>query len=220
MRKRHEQSLIDAFSKHFLQIAKDRGRTALSLSLDGQDSVLGADYIFTEGTNFAMVEFKYEVVDLKAEGKKELRSALCINLDREKFRRNQSLQCHYIAWSEKQSEKREILVNKYYPEICNNDIFPHSILRNSNHDTSSRVCADNLIYDFIDGSIGSGFEIFNNYVNWLLSIAGKEGVGVEVMLDNPDSDQLDILEFNSLNLLNDWLFKNRPEAAQSPSFTP
>jgi hypothetical protein len=220
MRKKHEQSVIDAFSNYFLKKGQSRGKNTNRLSLDGQDSILGADYIFTESSNFALVEFKYEERDLKAEGDKDLRKTLCAMLDSETSRRYQSLQCHYIAWSKKQQERRGILFNKYYPEICNKAIFPLSILRNSNPDVSSRVSADNLINQFLDGSIGSTFEVFNRYVNWLLSIGGKEGTGIEVMLDNPDSNELEILEFSSLNLLNNWLIQNRPQPAPSPPSSP
>jgi hypothetical protein len=141
-------------------------------------------------------------------------------LDSDINRRNQSLQCHYIAWSNKQQERRGILFNKYYPEICNKAIFPLSKLRNLNPDSSSRISADNLVNEFLNGSVGSTFEVFNRYVNWLLSIGGKEGTGVEVMLDNPDSNELEILEFSSLNLLNNWLIQNRLPAAPSPSPSP
>lgn len=220
MRKKHEQSVIDAFSNYFLRKGQSLGKTTNRLSLDGQDSLLGADYIFTENSNFALVEFKYEHRDLKAEGDKSLRNTLCTLLDNETIRRNQSLQCHYIAWSQKLQESRCILFNKYYPEICNNAIFPLSTLRSSNPNVTSRVSADNLINQFFDGSVGSTFEVFNRYVNWLLSIGGKEGTGVEVMLDNPDSNELDILEFSSLNLLNDWLIQNRPAPAPRPPSSP
>ncbi|WP_146184888.1 hypothetical protein [Aeromonas sp. HMWF015] len=141
-------------------------------------------------------------------------------LDSEKVRLNQSLQCHYIAWSKKQNERRNVVFNKYYPEICNKMIFPSSTLRNTTPETSSRVSADNLIDQFLDGSIGSSFEVFNRYVNWLLSIGGKQGTSVEVMLDNPDSNELDILEFSSLELLNNWLVKNRPRLSPSQSPSP
>ncbi|TMX70611.1 hypothetical protein [Vibrio rotiferianus] len=218
MRRKHEQSVIDAFSNYFLKQGQSRGKITNRLSLDGQDSILGADYIFTENSNFALVEFKYEDHDLKAEGDKELRSTLCTMLDNELVRRNQSLQCHYIAWSKKQQERRRVLFNKYYPEICNSAIFPLTNLRNSSPETSSRVSADHLIDQFFDGSVGASFEVFNQYVDWLLSIGGKEGTGVEVMLDNPDSNELDILEFSSLELLNNWLIQNRPQPA--PSWSP
>jgi hypothetical protein len=70
MRKKHEQSVIDSFSNFFLTKGQSRGKTTNRLSLDGQDSILGADYIFTENSNFALVEFKYEDRDLKSEGDK------------------------------------------------------------------------------------------------------------------------------------------------------
>ncbi len=101
MKKKHEKSIIDAFSSHFLKKGKSLGKNTNRFSLDGQDAILGADYIFTESTKFALVEFKYEEPDLMTEGGKELRHTLCLKLEIEKIRQNQSLQCHYIAWSKK-----------------------------------------------------------------------------------------------------------------------
>lgn len=220
MKKKHEKSIIDAFSSHFLKKGKSLGKNTNRFSLDGQDAILGADYIFTESTKFALVEFKYEEPDLMTEGGKELRHTLCLKLEIEKIRQNQSLQCHYIAWSKKKSERREVFFNRYYPEICNKKIFPKSILSVSSPFTSSRLKADELISQFLEGSIGSSFEVFNDYVNWILKIGDKDGSHVEVMLDNPDSDQLYILEFSSLDLLNSWLIQNQPSPTPSSSPSP
>jgi hypothetical protein len=117
MRRKHEQSVIDAFSNYFLKVGHQLGRQTNRFSLDGQDSVLGGDYIFTSNTNFALVEFKYEKGDLKAEGDKRLRKLLCEKLDADEARLSQSLQCHFIAWSQKYIA-RNIYFNKYHAEIC------------------------------------------------------------------------------------------------------
>lgn len=220
MRKKHEQSVIDSFSNHYFKKGKSLGRITNRLSLDGQDSILGADYIFTESIRFTLVEFKYEERDLKTEGDKKLRNVLCHRLDSEIVMRNQSLQCHYIAWSKKHQERRGVFFNKYYPEICNKEIFTRTSLVNAIPDASSRVSADKFIDQLLEGSIGSSFKVFNRYINWLLEIGDNAGESVEVMLDNPDSNQLDILEFSSLDLLNDWLTQNRPQRAPSSSSSP
>lgn len=219
MKRKHEQSIIDSFSNYFLKAGEIRGRQTNRFSLDGQDSTLGADYIFTSNTKFALVEFKYEESDIVAEGKKPLRKTLCLRLDQDLPRKNQSLQCHYIAWSKKETS-RHILFNKYYLEVCNRELFSNSSLRNSRKDTASRIRAEELVDEFLGGDIGSNFETFNRYTNWLISIGDKEGSGVEVMLDNPDSNSLEILEFASLELVNDWLNDNRPAPVSRPSNSP
>lgn len=72
-----------------------------------------------------MVEFKYEEHDLRSEGKKELRQLMCEKLNEDYEALDQSLMCHFVAWSQKE-EMRELYLNQYYPEICNRKIFPES----------------------------------------------------------------------------------------------
>ncbi len=220
LRRKHEQSIIDSFSNYFLKKGRELGRSSHRFSLDGQDSILGADYIFTSNTKFALVEFKYEEGDLKAEGRKPLRETLCLRLDEERRRHVQSLQCHYIAWSTFIDQHRRILFNKYYPEICNTNIFPRTPLLNYVNDQSTRVRAEFVVDQFMIGEIGADYETFNNYTNWLLTLGGREYSGVEIMLDNPASNQLEILEFSSIELVNDFLVHNRPAPTPSsgPSF--
>jgi len=216
LRRKHEQSVIDAFSNYFLKVGAQRGRRTHRFSLDGQDSILGADYIFTSNTNFALVEFKYEQRDLKAEGDKRLRRILCEKLEVDKTRLNQSLQCHFIAWSQKE-EVRKIYFNKYYPEICSREIFPQAELHRAQGDPSSRIQAQRMVTSFLDGDLGTNFRTFQLYTQWLLSIGETGEGGVELMLDNPDSNDLEILEFSNLDLVNDWIIQNGPTSAPSSS---
>lgn len=97
MKRRHEQAVIDTFSRFMERKALDLGRLVTRCALDGQDSIFGADYIFTNHTNFLMVEFKYEKSDIKHEGHKRRRLMLCQTLDVEDDWRDFSLQCHYVA---------------------------------------------------------------------------------------------------------------------------
>lgn len=210
MKKKHERSIIDAFSNYFLSQGREYGRQTYRLSVDGQDSLLGADYIFTSNSKFALIEFKYESKDILAESKKELREEMCILLDQSPPRLRQSLECHYIAWSEL-TETRKVHFNMYHPEVCNSKIFQDSKILAPRPKTDCRLRAEELVDQFLNGTIGSEYETFSNYTQWLLRIAGSEGGSIEVMLDNPDSNQLDILDFKSLDLLNDWLINNRPK---------
>ncbi|MBW3199590.1 hypothetical protein [Marinobacter nauticus] len=216
MRRKHEQSIIDAFSNYFLKVGRQRGRQTNRFSLDGQDSVLGGDYIFTANTNFALVEFKYEKRDLKAEGDKRLRKLLCEKLDADKVRLSQSLQCHFIAWSQKEMA-RNIYFNKYHPEICTREIFPQAELHQKQSDPSSRIRAEQMVSSFLNAELGTNFRTFRQYTQWLLSIGETGEGGVELMLDNPDSNDLEILEFSNLDLVNDWLVQNGPSSTPSPS---
>ncbi|HHG3247567.1 TPA: hypothetical protein ACPVXZ_004807 [Vibrio parahaemolyticus] len=215
MRRRHEQSIIDRFSEFFLEQGRSLGRDVNRFSLDGQDTELGADYIFNSGTRFTLVEFKYEERDILSEGSKPLRELLCVRLDSEQRRKLQSLNCHYISWSQRVLNTRQVMFNKYYPEVCNTTVFSAD-MRHVCPDTSSRESAMGLVEQFLNGNIGSDFSEFQNYTDWLMTLAGKEGTGVEVMMDNPASNELALLEFSNLSALNDYLVRNRPAPSVAP----
>jgi hypothetical protein len=212
MNRKHEQSIADSFSNHFKRFAGQQGKQINRCSLDGQDAILGADYIFTDTSNFALIEFKYEQRDIRAEGRKPLRSQLCVRLDQEQNRMLQSLKCHYIAWSRKK-HNRTVELNQYYPEVCNNAIFSDEQYPRLIHDEPqvlSRISSDAVFKRFLNGDIGSNYYTFKQYTNWLMSLGGHEGSTIEVMLDNPNSDQLDIIDFPSLELMKNWLDHNKP----------
>lgn len=220
MNRKHEQSVADSFSNHFMRFAGQQGKQINRCSLDGQDAILGADYIFTDASNFSLIEFKYEEGDIRAEGRKPLRSQLCLRLDHEKSRRLQSLKCHYIAWSHKR-RNRTVELNQYYPEVCNKVIFPdehYPLLMHDEPQVQSRISADAMFTGFLNGNIGSNYFTFKQYTNWLMSLGGHEESTIEVMLDNPDSDQLDIIDFPSLELMKNWLDHNKPK--KQKKYTP
>ncbi|EHV9709086.1 hypothetical protein NI385_17915 [Vibrio parahaemolyticus] len=220
MNRKHEQSIADSFSNHFTRYAATQGRQVNRCSLDGQDAILGADYIFTDTSNFALIEFKYEERDIRAEGRKPLRSQLCVRLDQEQNRQLQSLKCHYIAWSRKRSN-RTVELNQYYPEVCNNAIFTDTSypqLVQDEPQIQSRISADAAFTSFLNGDIGSNYYTFKQYTNWLMTLGGHEGSTIEVMLDNPDSDQLDIIDFPSIELMKNWLDHNKP--SRQNTYTP
>ncbi len=81
LRRSHEQSVIDGFFDRFREAATNRGLQLFRCSLDGQDTLTGADYLFTQSTWFALVEFKYEESEIADERTKPRRLALCKALD-------------------------------------------------------------------------------------------------------------------------------------------
>ncbi len=122
MQKRHEQSVIDGFFNTFYKIAEKNNKQLIRCSMDGQDSILGGDYIFTNNTKFVLTEFKYERSNLSSENKKPKRLNLCQKLDNENLYKNLSLKGHFIAWSE-MKHVRKVFFNPYYSQICNRSIF-------------------------------------------------------------------------------------------------
>ncbi|NAX22745.1 hypothetical protein, partial [Vibrio sp. V39_P1S14PM300] len=98
LRRKHEDSVIEIFRKRVEKLARREKKTLISAPLDGQDRELGADFFITEGTRFAIFEFKYKVGDIVSENDKPLRKTLCETLQGAKIPYNQHINCHYIAW--------------------------------------------------------------------------------------------------------------------------
>lgn len=204
LRKKHEQSFIDGFAEHFKKQAVTAGRRVTKCAFDGQDVVLGSDYMFTDNSRFMMIEFKYEESDLAAERAKHRRKLMCLLLDDDDVKRNLSVKCHYVCWSVKKSTRKAFL-NPYYYQICNKAIFgDESGLEQVEPNIEAMVEADRLIKDFLGQSAGYTFFAFKTYCEWLMSLETASGA-IEILLDNPEEDQLEFLEFNSLVQLKAWL---------------
>lgn len=222
MKRKHEQSVIDSFSRYMERSASDSGRQVTRCSLDGQDTVLGADYIFTNHTKILMVEFKYEKSDIEHEAKKPRRLKLCRILDAEDIRRKLSLQCHYVAWSEvieiDLAKKRGVNFNAYYAEVCNQAIFGKSsgLMRERAHD-GLMLKAQHLVEDFLSGGLGTDFVNFERYTDWLMSLEGSGEAGIELIVDHPDRGELLLMEFSSVGDLKTWLDSTNYEP---PKLTP
>lgn len=210
MLKKHEQSMIDGFSNFIERKAKAAGRQITHCSFDGQDSIVGADYVFTNHTNFLMVEFKYEESDLKREGLKPRRLHLCRILDDHDDWRELSSQCHYVAWTEAlkpvSQRKRFVNFNGYYDEICNRSVFgEHSDLKRDVPFGDFKVKAGRLADDFLSGELGIDFPRFERYTDWLTSLEGSGSSGIELMVDDHTEDELILLDFPSVGSLKSWL---------------
>lgn len=179
-------------------------------SFDGQDSILGADYVFTNHTNFLMVEFKYEEPNLKSEKLKPRRLKLCRLLDDNDDWRDLSSQCHYVAWSEEiqaaPKGRRFVILNGYYNEICNRRIFgEQSALKRKAQRGNLRVRAGRLVDEFLAGDLGVDFHTFQQYTDWLMSLEDREPSGIELMIDDNVEDELILMDFHSIQDLKGWL---------------
>jgi len=211
LKRKHEQSVIDGFFNHFQRKANVHQRQLVRCSMDGQDSIYGGDYLFTDNSRFVLAEFKYQEGDLVSESEKPRRLKLCRNLDIEEDRRRQSLICHYVGWSSIRQSTRHVVFNQYYPEVCNINIFGSgSNLKESEADLTSRSDANTLIDAFLSQKVGGNYYTFKKYTEWLYSIVHEEEGEMELMLDNPDSQQLQLIDFNSLQDLKLWLEHHQP----------
>lgn len=210
LRRKHEQSIIDGFFDQFKNFAEQNGRKLFRCSLDGQDTLTGADYLFTQTTWFALVEFKYEESDIAAEKTKPLRLELCQALDNVANRLRQHNSCHFIAWSS--NSPRTVLLNIYRNEVCHQQLWgADSQLQLPQPDTAKRILADDFMVDFFQqkNNAGASFDEFNYYLKWLLQISGgngnEDGDGeLELLLCDSVDNRCVFHEFSSVRALKNW----------------
>lgn len=205
MKRKHEQSIVDGAFNIFNKIAKNKHRRLIRCSMDGQDSIYGADYFFTNNSKFILTEFKYEESDLISENNKPRRKKLCENLDKERLYRTISEKCHYIAWSEKK-HTRKVLLNQYYQEICNQSVFIDSPLIKKIPNKEKRLLAEIMFDDFLNDKIGADYFSFKKYTTWLYFLdKGERKDRMELIVDNPDKDQLELIDFKSISSFKQWM---------------
>ena len=210
LKRKHELSVMNIFMSRLKKAANGEGKTFIGAPLDGQDAWLGADCLMSEGSRFAMAEFKYEESGIRSENKKPPRLAMCQALSGEEARLSEHLACHLIAWSTP-DEKRTIVLNRYAHEVCNAQIWGE---RNGLDDmayTDPR-CEDQLFVDeFLSGNIGLELADFEAYVSWL-SDFDESGTGsIELLIENPDEAAIGALQFASLSELKLWMDNNPPQ---------
>lgn len=210
MKRKKEQSAIDGFFKHFHAAASKKNRKAVNCSMDGMDTILGADYIFTDNVKFALTEFKFDETDLKSEAEKHRRKSLCIALDADVARANLANRCHYISWTKRAEERRRVIYfNKYKHQICNREVFGDECELKDCEPSAKPIPAREFISLFLQHKVGANFKLFNFYVEWLLE-REEEDSGVEILLDDPEDENCGLIEFESLSKLRDWLNKYIP----------
>jgi len=210
MKRKKEQSAIDGFFKHFHAAAVKKDRKAINCSMDGMDTILGADYIFTDNVTFALTEFKYDETDLKSEAGKHRRKSLCLALDADVAKANLANRCHYISWTKQKAKGRRVIYfNKYKPQICNREVFGDESKLKDSEPSIKPLPARDFINLFLDHEIGTNFKLFNFYVEWLLDMEGGDS-GVEILIDDSTDENCGLIEFESLSQLRGWLNKYMP----------
>lgn len=223
LKRKHEQSIIDAFFKRLDKVAEGTGKKVYKFSFDGQDNLIGADYLFTETTMFSIAEFKYEENDIALERNKNLRHKMCLRLSNDADRRDEHCQCHFIAWSTCLIPftlgyiARTMQFNNYSNEVCNQNVLGCFCGLEATIPTiEGRINVDLFIKTFISGEIGLPFETFNSYINWLINDPDNDDDSgpneyIELLMQDENSEHFAAIEFCSLLKLKKWLDKNHPE---------
>ncbi|WP_437645394.1 hypothetical protein [Sorangium sp. So ce362] len=117
---KHEQAVADALNRFLSRKAAKFGRNIHSLALDGQDRDAG-DYLLTDESEFAIIEFKHTDVDIslkkKKKNKKPRRLRPCESLEANAKMTASHDRCHFIAWT--QLLKQYMQPNVYRHDVCN-----------------------------------------------------------------------------------------------------
>ncbi|MHB1282016.1 MAG: hypothetical protein ACYCYL_12430 [Acidithiobacillus sp.] len=216
---KHEQAVIDSFNRFFEKQATEKGCKIRSFSLDGQDALAGADYILTDQSRFALVEFKYTQAEILAESKKGKRLNLCTELELHPDMKFLHDQCHFIAWAEATQMKAQC--NIYRLEVCNKQIFgAESGLHNKSPSSDNRIYAKQFTTEFFSGLPPRSLSLseFESYVEWLLQVAsGSSKSSFELLTYDETSDECAMIKLSSIRAAYNWMKMQQPQDTPSTS---
>jgi len=207
----HEKSVENIFKYKFEAAARSINRIYTSASLDGQDRIVGADYLFTDHCKYAIVEFKYRENNLPSEIKKVRRHLLCQGLFFDAEARQLHEQCHFAAWSNSTGEIT-IEANIYFNEVCNATFWGDKFSYISSPDTSTRQTENIFIDNFLKGNEGADFVKFEKYLKWLLELGEDSNTNgyLELIISNPLNSSSAGLSFTSVENMHTWVESNNP----------
>ncbi|RON08464.1 hypothetical protein BK659_13785 [Pseudomonas brassicacearum] len=215
---KHEKSVENLFKDSFEQAARNKDYIYTSASLDSQDRLVGADYLFTDHTQYAIIEFKYREGDLPSEVKKKKRLELCNALYQQKNIRPLHDKCHFAAWSDA-SNKITIETNIYFNEVCNESFWGDAFKHVAFPDKTTRKEQNDFIDSFIDGEEGGSFADFNQYMKWLLNLGDQTNTNgyLELLISNPLDRRATGLAFTSIENMQKWVVNNKKTPSMNNS---
>lgn len=216
---RLEPEVANVFDRYMERQCIKAGVPYRSFRLGGQDRDAGADFLITDATGFALVEFKHSQAQLRDEGKKERRQRLCELLCSNPQMRAIHNQCHFIAWRDSATGK--VHCAPYRSEICNHRIFPNSpLLKTEAADTDARVTAVEYCEQFLNPSPEryAQKEEFERYLAWLMKEASASDRST-LSLMTYDDEGCQTIEFDSIDAAYTWL-RARPDAQPGPRCGP
>ena len=202
----HEQAVIYGFNRFFEQQALLSGKNFRSFPLDGQDSLVGADYLLTDESRFCLVEFKNSQREISTEKKKERMLKLCQLLEQNNQMANLHDQCHFIAWN--QTQEMMVKMNIYRKEVCNSKIFGKECgLKNTQSDANYQVWAKQFTTDFFENNSRRNLSLndFEIYLEWLLlTVSGRNRSTLELITYDDQADNCLLVEFESVRSVYNW----------------
>jgi len=218
----HEQSIANEFNSYMRDRAMMLGYNIHSFSLDGQDRDVGADYVLSDASRFALVEFKYQFANLISEKHKSRRLALCQGLASRQDMREYHDSCHFVAWAELPAMTMQM--NVYRKEICNRRVFSDpSGLPDEVAQIVGRVRPRAFVEQFFDHEYDRSLSLeeFNEYLGWVMTeTSGATQSTVELIARDPNADDLVLVRLPSITSAHDWLQQNWPSQSSGPGPAP
>lgn len=215
---RLEQSVIDSFNSFFRREAQSSNRQVRSFSLGGQDALAGADYVLTDESQFALIEFKYTQKEIASEIKKDRRLKLCGELDVNAPMRDLHDQCHFIAWAEWPQMLGRC--NVYRLEVCNQAIFGAACgLTSRGADGDQRTFAKQFITEFFSNKPPRSLNLseFEAYLAWLLTVASSgTKSSLQLLTFDESSDECAMVPLASIRDAHAWMQLRAPQATHKP----
>ena len=206
----HETSFANEFSRFMEKKAAKESCAFHAFSVDSQDRDVGGDYVISDSTRFAIVEFKYTEKQFVDEGRKPKRLALCRQLaDRIDMRKLHD-RCHVISWLD--SVSRFGYTNIYRKEVCNQAVFGELCgLDEDQPRGKARVPLSKFADSFFhDRECSASLEEFERYIAWLMrETSGSERTTVELMGYDPLAHELVAVLLPSIADAHSWMQTHR-----------
>ncbi len=178
---------------------------------------MGGDYLLTDQSRFALIEFKFSQREIGNEAKKPRRLRLCQELENNREMKDLHDHGHFIAWAERPQFLGRC--NIYRHEVCNRAVFGSDCgLQASSPQDSERVFASEFADQFFasSGSRSLSLEEFERYLAWVLrSPSGSTRQSLELLTYDEHSDECLMVVLPSVRDAYNWMQSRRPTASPS-----
>jgi len=215
---RLEQAVIDSFNSFFRREAQKSNLQVRSFSLGGQDTWAGADYVLSDQSQFALIEFKYTQNEIASEVMKDRRLKLCKELETDTMMRELHDQCHFIAWAE--HPKMEGRCNVYRLEVCNQKVFGATCGLSAQRPSEvPRISARQFTTEFFANRPPRSLSLkdFETYLAWLLTVASSSRKSsLQLLTFDDSSDECAMVPLASIRDAYEWMQRQAPQPKQEP----
>jgi hypothetical protein len=202
-----EAGYADAFKDFMRSEAEINNGRFHGFPMGGQDVELGADYVISDSSRFALIEFKFTENDCISENRKPRRLSLCQKLPENPTIKGLHDACHFISWIDSFSDIAQ--VNIYRQEVCNRAVFGAAgNLEAYNPNIQSRMTGSQFADKYFqeNSEVSLAYEDFNKYVTWILTETSKSPyTHVQFLVRDLTTRELKLLPLTTLDAVYKWM---------------